>query len=334
MAKTKKRADGLIERCRVIDGKTRHFYGRTAKEVQAKLDAALIEASTRRDRGDPFCEVAEAFWRAKEPCIKYGSRRGYRHKVELAKGWFEGQGMREITGTDINRELMHMAAQGYAYKSIAGQKSVLSLIWQYWCAEMHGDANPCTLLKLPQGLPQTKRRAPTEQEIADVKAHPEGFGLCPAIMMYAGLRLGEVMALQKKDLANGAIRVCKAVVWHNNYPELEEPKTDSAYRTVPILKPLQDALGSRLDDLADEDFIFGGKKPMTKSHTKTPGYNTALASATLTTAASAIKPARNRRTVRPCTRQSWSRTSPRTSSGMSSPARWYSAASARRSPRS
>ena len=76
MAKTKKRADGLIERCRVIDGKTRHFYGRTAKEVQAKLDAALIEASTRRDRGDPFCEVAEAFWCTKEPCIKYGSRPG------------------------------------------------------------------------------------------------------------------------------------------------------------------------------------------------------------------------------------------------------------------
>ena len=49
MAKTKKRADGLIERCRVIDGKTRHFYGRTAKEVQAKLDAALIEASTRQN---------------------------------------------------------------------------------------------------------------------------------------------------------------------------------------------------------------------------------------------------------------------------------------------
>ena len=73
------------------------------------------------------------------------------------------------------------------------------------------------------------------------------------------------MALQKKDLADGAIRVCKAVVWHNNYPELEEPKTDSAYRTVPILKPLQDALGSRLADLADDDFIFGGKKPMTKS---------------------------------------------------------------------
>lgn len=265
MAKTKKRADGLIERCRVIDGKTRHFYGRTAKEVQAKIDAALIEASTRRDRGDPFCEVAEAFWRAKEPCIKYGSRRGYRHKVELAKGWFEGQGMREITSTGINRELSRMAAHGYSYKSIAGQKSVLSLIWQYWCAEMDGDTNPCTLLKLPQGLPQKKRRAPTEEEIADVKAHPEGFGLCPAVMMYAGLRLGEVMALQKRDLAGGKISVTKAVVWHSNTPVLEPPKTASALRTVPILQPLADVLAGRLDDLADDDFIFGGAQPYTKS---------------------------------------------------------------------
>lgn len=265
MPKVAKRADGLVERCRIINGKKRHFYGRTLKEVQAKIDAAVVEASVRKEKGDPFGDVAEAFWRVKEPSIRYGSRRGYRHKVEVAKDWFGQQGMREISSTDINRQLTHMAAQGYAYKSIAGQKSVLSLIWQYWCAEMHGDTNPCTLLKLPQGLPQKKRRAPTDQEVADVKAHPDGFGLCPAIMMYAGLRLGEVMALQKKDLADGEIKVCKQVVWHNNHPEIEDLKTDNAYRTVPILKPLQDALGTRLDDLADDAFLFGGARPMTKS---------------------------------------------------------------------
>lgn len=252
MAKVTKRADGLVERCRVINGKKRHFYGKTLKEVQAKIDAAIIEASTLREKGEPFDAVAEAFWRDKEPTIRYGSRRGYRHKVEVAMDWFGGQGMREISSTDIHLQLMHMAAQGYAYKSIAGQKSVLSLIWQYWCAEMHGDRNPCTLLKLPQGLPQERRRAPNEAEVADVKAHPEGFGLCPAIMMYAGLRLGEVMALQKKDLAGGEIKVCKAVVWHNNHPEIEEPKTENAYRTVPILKPLRNAIGTRLDRLDDD----------------------------------------------------------------------------------
>lgn len=265
MANVKRRADGLIERCRTIDGKSRHFYGHTIKEVQAKIDAAIVEANTKKEKGELFEDVADAFWRAKESSIRYGTRRGYQHKVEIAKDWFGQYGMREVSTTDINRKLMHMAAQGYAYKSIAGQKSVLSLIWQYWCSEMHGDVNPCTLLKLPQGLPQTKRRAPTEQEITDVKAHPEGFGLCPAIMMYAGLRLGEVMALQKRDLANGQIRICKAVVWHNNHPEIEKPKTNSAYRTVPILKPLQEAIGDRLNALADEDFIFGGTQPMTKS---------------------------------------------------------------------
>lgn len=265
MARTKIRADGLIERTRVINGKKRHFYGKTLKEVQAKMDAAIIEAAVHKEKGEPFEDVADAFWQAKEPMIRYGSRRGYHHKVEVAKEWFGQYGMREVTTTDINRQLTHMAAQGYAYKTITGQKSVLSLIWQYWCAEMRGDCNPCTLLKLPQGLPQKKRRAPTDDEVNDVKAHPEAFGLCPAIMMYAGLRLGEVMALQKRDLANGAIDVGKQVVWHNNHPEIEELKTDNAYRRVPILKPLRDVLAGRLDALADDDFLFGGERPYTKS---------------------------------------------------------------------
>ena len=265
MPKAKTRADGLVERCRVINGKKRHFYGKTLKEVQAKIDAAIVEAAVCKEKGESFIDVADAFWTKKEPTIRYGSRRGYYHKVEVAKAWFGGYGMREVTTTDINRQLMQMAAQGYAYKSIAGQKSVLSLIWQYWCAEMRGDCNPCTLLKLPQGLPQKKRRAPTDAEVADVKAHTEGFGLCPAFMMYAGLRLGEVMGLQKKDLAGGEINVCKQVVWHNNHPEIEELKTDNAYRRVPILKPLQAALAGRLDGLPDEAFIFGGERPYTKS---------------------------------------------------------------------
>ena len=66
MPKVAKRADGLVERCRIINGKKRHFYGRTLKEVQAKIDAAVVEASVRKEKGDPFGDVAEAFWRVKE----------------------------------------------------------------------------------------------------------------------------------------------------------------------------------------------------------------------------------------------------------------------------
>lgn len=265
MANVKRRADGLIERCRTINGKKRHFYGRTAREVQAKIDAAIAEAATIKEKGESFRTVAEDFWAWKEPTIKYGSQRGYRHKVEVVTEWFGDFGMREITATDINRELTHLASQGAAYKTVAGYKSILSLIWRYWCSEMGGDANPVTLLRLPQGLPQKKRHPPTEEEVQLVRQHPEGFGLCPALMMYAGLRLGEVMALQKQDIQGDEISVSKAVVWHSNAPVIEAPKTENAVRVVPVLAPLKPLLEAHLQDLQPTDYLFGGAEPLTKS---------------------------------------------------------------------
>ena len=265
MARLKTRADGLIERTRTISGKKMHFYGHTAKEVQAKIDAAVRYAAELREKGPLFEDVADAFWAEKEQKLKYNSSRGYRHAVETAKAWFAGYGMNEITTTDINRQLAQMAAQGKAYKTIANQRSVISLIYQFWCTHMGCDKNPCDLLRLPQGLPQTKRHTPTDAEIEKVQAHTDGFGLCAAFAMYAGLRLGEIMALQKKDLAGGKNRVTKAVVRHSNQPQIEPPKTECAVRQVPILAPLADALGTRLDDLPEDAYIFGGERPLTNA---------------------------------------------------------------------
>lgn len=265
MAKVKTRSDGLVEKTKTINGKRMHFYGATAREVQKKIDEAIAAAAEKEEQGDLFEVVAEQFWGWKEPKLKYNSVRGYRHQVDIAKDWFSGYGMREITSTMINKQLSRMAKMGCSYKTIANQKSVLSMIFQFWCSDMDGDANPCALLKLPQGLPQKKRRAPTDEEVDTVKAHPDGFGLCAAFMMYAGLRLGEVMALQKKDLTGNQISITKAVVWHSNKPEIDTPKTENAIRQVPILNPLKKAIGDRLDGLHDDDYIFGGEKPLTKS---------------------------------------------------------------------
>lgn len=265
MAKHKTRADGLVEVKRRINGKDRHFYGRTKREAESKYKAALIEAASVSEHGENFEAVAQSFWRWKEPRLKYGSRRGYHHKVETAVNWFGTYGMRDVTATDVSRELARMAASGSAYKTVAGQKSVLSMIWRYWCEQMEGDRNPVDLVKLPQGLPKQQRRAPTDAEVDLIRQHPEGFGLCAAFMLYAGLRLGEVMALQKRDISAGQIHITKAVVWHGNRPELESPKTDKAIRTIPLLEPLRDAIGNRLDELRPDDYLFGGAAPMTKS---------------------------------------------------------------------
>lgn len=265
MARQKTRADGLVEIKRRINGRDRHFYGRTKREAENKYKQALIDAANVSEHGENFQTVAQAFWAWKEPRIKYGSRRGYRHKVDTAVAWFGSVGMRDVTATDVSRELARMAAAGSAYKTVAGQKSVLSMIWRYWCENMDGDTNPVDLVKLPQGLPQRQRRAPTDEEVDLIRQNPQGFGLCPAFMLYAGLRLGEVMGLQKKDVSAGQIKISKAVVWHGNVPEIETPKTANAVRTIPLLALLQDAIGDRLDTLQPDDYIFGGAYPMTKS---------------------------------------------------------------------
>lgn len=265
MARQKTRADGLVEIKRRINGRDRHFYGRSKREAEAKYKQALLEAANIAEHGEPFQEVADAFWAWKEPRIKYGTRRGYQHKVEVAKGWFGQVGMRDVTATDISLALSRMAAAGSAYKTVAGQKSVLAMIWRFWCETMDGDVNPVSLVKLPQGLPQTQRRAPSDEEVDLIRRNPQGFGLCAAFMLYAGLRLGEVMALQKRDISATSVSVTKAVVWHGNQPEIETPKTRSAVRTVPLLAPLQEAIGDRLKHMREADYLFGGAAPMTKS---------------------------------------------------------------------
>ena len=45
MGQVKKRADGYIEKKRKINGKVVHFYGKTAREVQRKIDEALENAA-------------------------------------------------------------------------------------------------------------------------------------------------------------------------------------------------------------------------------------------------------------------------------------------------
>ena len=103
---------------------------------------------------------------------------------------------------------------------------------------------------------------------------------------------------------------------------------------MPILKPLQDALGSRLDDLADDDFIFGGKKPMTKSRYQNAWLQYCIGIGHAHDSGKRYKTGKKSKDGAPLYKTIIEPDSPPTSSGMSSPARWYSVASARRSPRS
>ena len=62
LGQVKKRADGYIEKKRKINGKVVHFYGKTAREVQRKIDEALENAAKAKEESEVFDIVAEQWW--------------------------------------------------------------------------------------------------------------------------------------------------------------------------------------------------------------------------------------------------------------------------------
>ena len=98
----------------------------------------------------------------------------------------------------------------------------------------------------PKGSAGTHRTL-TDEEIMLVREIPHRMQTAALIMLYGGLRRGEVLALTMRDidLQAGTITVNKAVRFDGNQPVISRPKTASGTRQVPILSVLRPYLENR-----------------------------------------------------------------------------------------
>lgn len=108
--------------------------------------------------------------------------------------------------------------------------------------------SPCQSAKRPEGLSGTHRPLENwEREIVH-KLAEEGhsFGLAAMLMLYAGLRRGEVLALdidRDVDFNEGLIYVREAVSFSEGIDgRIKAPKTDAGVRAIPLLHQLRNAL--------------------------------------------------------------------------------------------
>lgn len=103
--------------------------------------------------------------------------------------------------------------------------------------------NPCDAVTIPKGRKPEKRRAITAKErhyiLLTCRKHRAG--LFYLIMLYCGLRPGEVAALQWRciDLKNRVLTVDSAVKPNGS---IGQPKSDAGLRRVPIPEALADVL--------------------------------------------------------------------------------------------
>ena len=269
MAKTKTttRADGRLVKT-VVDprtGKRVYFYGKTEREISRKI--LLFTESA--EHGRTFAEVADEWWGEALERIAYQTRHGYKPALRRAVEEFGDTPIKNIKPRDISRFLNSLRAR-FAAKTLATQRMIISLVMDQ--AVMAGDieVNPCTSVKTPSAERNIIDAASTEDE--NIVKSNEDVWLFPFFALMTGMRKGEILALQWKDIdfEKSLVSVTKAVYHVSNVPQIKTPKTSAGFRVVPLLNPLRE----RLERIPKKErggdlYLFsadGGKTPLT--HTR------------------------------------------------------------------
>ena len=254
-----KRADGRWQDQVKLPGmqKPKYFYGKTQKEVKQKMAAWQKEQVA----GKSFEKVSQEWEVEHEKVSAYNTMRAYQAPLKRLREQFGSSKPGDITPDEVSAYLRYLAGRGYSQRTMSMEFAILNMIFDYAIVKGYASNNPCGPVKLPSGLPKAKRDMPTDEQLEAVKKGvKEPFGLFPYMLLYTGMRRGELLALRWEDidLKAGVIHVTKSVYFAGSASIVKEPKTESGKRTVVLLDALREVLPE-----PGKGYVFGGEKPLT-----------------------------------------------------------------------
>jgi integrase len=266
--KLKPRADGRYQKA-ITDsrtGKRIFFYGFSEREINQKI----LEYTKKAEKGRTFGEIADEWWEEAEPRLSTQSIRTYKPALRRAIEAFGPDNIKEITPRDVARYFRLLAAQNYANKTLSNQRIVINRIFDYAITEGDIMYNPCASLKMPDGADAERRSAASASDEEKIKTTDNPW-LFPRIAIYSGLRKGEILALQWRDIDFDAdlINVTKSVAHDGDKPYIKKPKTKAGTRLVPLLAPLKEKLLPLKGSPTDYIISDSGKTPLTKRRFET-----------------------------------------------------------------
>lgn len=244
MAKKKyyQRPDGLFETSRTINGRRVVFRGRSCREVDQKLLAYQEE----RKNGRKLPVIADEWEREHAKDVREKTMITYKPAIARICTHFPGA-VGKITPLDVKRYVVGLGRRGYAKSTVGIDLTVLHQILDHAVLSGDIDINPALAVKLPKDLPETKRPALTpEQELAVETCRRGDWWYMGLILLYTGIRRGELLALEWQDIDRraGVIHITKKVNYVGSSRPVLEPwlKSKNGKRDVPLLQPLADAL--------------------------------------------------------------------------------------------
>ena len=239
----KQRADGRYC-CRYKD---QWFMGRTEKEaLGAREEYKRQQARQEYSRQSPTLTDYSEKWLVlhKKSCVSAKCYRDYEKQIQALYPVIGEKPIDEITVDDAAMVWDHY--RGYSASTIKRARMLYIALFDAAIENDLCHKNPFRgRFAQPPKAPSGSHRALTEEEISLIWHTPHRMQLAALIMLYCGLRRGEVLALSSDDIdtKNNVITVDKAVRFDGNRAVITDPKTSAGIRSVPIpiiLRPFFD----------------------------------------------------------------------------------------------
>lgn len=224
-----------------------------------RLFLRLQQAKTKTPDVPTFRQIAEEWERQHREEIGVGTWKNYApHYAEILRRHGDRR-MDDVTALDVVNHLTTAKSQGYSRTVANSIRSLYRMIFDYAVANDYAKYNPVASVKLPRGLKQGKRIAPTDEQIRIICSNiDQPFGLFPFFLLCTGLRKSEALALawSDLDLKNKEISVTKSLDYTvGASPQVKPPKTEAGNRTVPIIDILLPHLQAA-QQAAETEFVF------------------------------------------------------------------------------
>lgn len=239
-----KRTDGRYS-CRYQD---KYFYGKTQTEAQEKRDKYIRDCTLGYDPDmaeTRFLEYALEWLEVYRDECNPKQKRQYEVIIETAASLLNKQFMRQVNATDIQRLFNTQKGMSESYIS----KFCTTIRSIFRSAAMDGIIlrSPAEMAKKPEGTCTGHRYLEKWEQDLIVSTYKEhDFGICAMVMLFAGLRRGELLYLdvdRDVDFEKKTISIQGAVSFSETIRgTVTEGKTDAAIRVIPLNDILAEAL--------------------------------------------------------------------------------------------
>ena len=227
----------------------KYFYGKTQQDVNRQLSEAIQAKEwgmIPSDEKATFGPLAFSWLNEFKPLISEKTRVRYEGIIKNQLEPLHKMKLKELKPMHLQAIINRMARDGYAQKSMNHVKQTASQIMELALENDIVFRNVFAKVRVPHVDANTREPITPEQRnliITTWKGHR--MGVPALLMLYCGLRRGEMLALTWNDIdfKNQLVHVNKAVEYPRNLQaSIKKPKTKAGTRDIPIPDAIMTAL--------------------------------------------------------------------------------------------